>query len=73
MSRNLFRALVASVVVAIPFAFISITIASGNLSDILMHPGFWGLYAKNFIWIFLVGFLASALTVVLVSKKQGPA
>ncbi|HLD14873.1 MAG TPA: hypothetical protein VJB18_09190 [Burkholderiales bacterium] len=69
MSKNIIQALISSVVVAILLAFVSMTIASGSLSDILTHPGFWVFYAKSFSWLFFVGFLASALTVLLISRQ----
>lgn len=70
MGRNLLTALIASLVVAAPLAFGSMTIASGNLSEIMKHPYFWTFYAKSLFWFFLVGFAASALTVALVGRKK---
>ena len=62
--------MIASLVVAAPLAFGSITIASGELSEIIKHPYFWTFYAKSLFWLFVVGFCASALTVVLVSRER---
>lgn len=68
--KSLFQALIASVIVAIPFAFASITFASGNLLDVMSHSGFWVIYAKSVFWFFLVGFLASALTAILILRRR---
>jgi hypothetical protein len=62
--RCIFQALLASFLVAIPLAFLSVTIASGSLMDNLTHRGFWLFYAKGFFWLFLTGFLASSLALL---------
>lgn len=69
MRKNLLIALMASAVVAAPLAFVTITVASGELSDVIKHPYFWTFYTKSLLWFLVAGFAASALTVVLVSRK----
>ncbi len=72
----LLYAAVASILVSIPLAFASMTFAggTGNWFDILMHPGFWIFYGENVLWMLIASFLASVLTLLLVTKRlfQGP-
>ena len=69
-SRNLLNALIASAVVSVPFGLASMTIMSGSWLDTVTHPGFWMFYGESFLWFFAATILASALTLVLISKKK---
>ena len=67
--RNLLQAMIASILVSIPFTFVTFTMTSGSISDFVIHPGFWPIYAQAFVYILVATFLASVLTLVLVSRK----
>lgn len=69
--RNLIWAAIVSAVVSIPMAFVSITVVQvdGSWSDIVSHPGFWIFLARACGWYFVAGFLASALTLFVTSRK----
>lgn len=69
MRKKLLKAFVASLVVAVPLAFCPITIASGDLLEVIKHPYFWTFYAKGLFWLVLTGFAASALTLVFVRSE----
>ena len=70
-SLILFYAAVASILVAVPLAFASMTIAgdSGRWFDFAMHPGFWIFYGRAILWMFITSFLASVLTLLLVTRR----
>ena len=70
MGKDLLKGLVASALVAVVLAFGSMRIASGNIADVLEQPGFWWFYLKVASWLFVVGFLSSVLTVVLIRGKE---
>jgi len=70
MAKHLLTALMASAAVAVPLSFLSITIAAGEFVDVFAHPGFWTFYTRNFLWLLLASFLASALTAFLISRNQ---
>ncbi len=67
----LLYAAVASTLVSIPLSFASLTFAGGIDSwlDILKHPGFWIFFGKSILWMFLTSFLASVLTLLLVTRR----
>jgi len=67
--RNLLQAFIASTLVSIPFPFVTFTMTAGSISDVVIHPGFWPIYAQAFVYILVATFLASVLTLVLVSRK----
>ncbi|MDH3613458.1 MAG: hypothetical protein OES10_09275 [Gammaproteobacteria bacterium] len=70
-SLILLYAAVASVLVSIPLALASLTFAGGTGSwiDVVMHPGFWIFYGKGVLWMFVTSFLASVLTLLLVTRR----
>jgi hypothetical protein len=72
----LLYAAAASISVSIPLAFASMTFVggTGSWSDIVIHPGFWVFYGEAILWMFLASFLASVLTLLLVTRRlsQGP-
>jgi hypothetical protein len=72
VARYIVYALLASLVASVPIAFGMLTIASGDVSEIVFHPGFWAFYVEGFLWLFCASFLASALTAVFVSKTRKP-
>ncbi len=67
MRKCIYQAVIASVLVAVPIAFIPMAIVYGDSLDIIMHTGFWVFYVKGFFWLFLSSFLASILTVQMSS------
>ncbi len=69
--RNLIWAAIASAVVSIPMAFVSMTVVQvdGSWSDIASHPGFWIFFARQCGRYFVAAFLASALTLFVTSRK----
>ena len=71
--RHLTWAAIASAVVAVPMALISMTLVKveGSWSDFVSHPSFWILFARAVFWYFVAGFLASALASFLMSRKSG--
>jgi hypothetical protein len=84
--RIFFQTLIASIVVAVPLAFIYITIstaiaitnisappvtiASENILDIFRYPGFLVFYVRGAMWLFFGCFLASGLTLFMASMKN---
>ena len=72
----LLYAAVASILVSIPMTYASMTFVGGPGSwlDIAMHPGFWIFYGESILWMFITSFLASVLTLLLVTRRltQGP-
>ena len=70
-SLILLYAAVASILVSIPLAFSSMIFAggTGGWADILMHPGFWIYYGRGILWMFITSFLASVLTLLLVTRR----
>lgn len=75
-SLILLYAAVASILVSIPLAFASMVFAggTGNWLDVATHPGFWIFYGRGILWMFITSFLASVLTLLLVTKhlSRGP-
>ena len=73
--QNLVRAVIASLIVSIPMAFITLTIVyvDGNFLDLVSHSRFWTLLAEGFGWYFLAGILASVLTLFFTSKNRSQA
>jgi len=71
----LLYAAVASILVSIPVAFASMTFAGGTgpWFGILKHPGFWMFFGESMLWMFLASFLASVLTLLLVTRRLSQA
>ncbi|MGI9238687.1 MAG: hypothetical protein ACR2QZ_14915 [Woeseiaceae bacterium] len=71
----LLYAAVASILVSIPLAFASMTFAGGIGSwlGILRHPGFWMFFGESILWMFMANFLASVLTLLLVTRRLSQA
>ena len=67
----LLYAAVASILVSIPLSFASMTFAggTGNWFDIVSHPGFWIFYGRSILWMFVTSYLASVLTLLLVTRR----
>jgi hypothetical protein len=67
----LLYAAVASILVSIPLTLASMTFAGGIGSwlDILKHPEFWIFFGESILWMFLTSFLASVLTLLLVTRR----
>jgi ABC-type glycerol-3-phosphate transport system permease component len=72
--RRILRAGIASAVVAIPLAFLSITISTlvafWNVRAVMETPGLWFYYIKAVSGFFGGGFLASCLSLFLVYRKR---
>ena len=70
-SLVLLYAAVASILVSIPLAFASMIFAggTGNWVDVAMHPGFWIFFGRGILWMFITSFLASVLTLLLVTRR----
>ena len=61
----------ASILVSIPLAFAFMTFAgrTGSRVDVVLHPGFWIFYGEALLRLFVSSFLASVLTLLLVTRK----
>ena len=70
-SLVLIYAAVASIVVSVPMTLASTIFAGGNagLSQVLMPPGFWIFFGRGIVWMSLTCFLASVLTLLLVTRR----
>ena len=70
-SLILLYAAVASILVSIPLTLASMIFAggTGNLADIVMHPGFWIFFGRGILWMFMTSFLASVLTLLLITRR----
>ena len=70
-SLILLYAAVASILVSIPLTLASTIFAGGTLNwaDVVMHPGFWIFYGRGILWMFITSFLASVLTLLLVTRR----
>jgi hypothetical protein len=73
-------ALIASLLVALPLSFASITVGAvwigGELKNpdlwnlVLTHPGFWFFYGKALFWFVLSGFLSGVLLNVFLARQK---
>ncbi len=70
-SLILLYAAIASILVSIPLTFASTIFAggTGNWADIVTHPGFWIYYGRGVLWMFVTSFLASVLTLMLITRR----
>ena len=65
---KLLLALAASVIVSIPAAMLSITVAAGSTDELLLLPEFWYFYGQALIGFLLASFAASILTMLFTNR-----
>jgi len=70
MRRQILTAALASILVAIPTAFASLTFYAGSWSSVVSEPGFWQFYFKAFLWFFVAGVAASTITLFATARKK---
>jgi hypothetical protein len=70
MRREILTITLASILVAIPTAFASLTFYVGSWTGVVSEPGFWQFYFKAFFWIFVACVAASTITLFATASKK---